>query len=207
MSDHPSLPLYSSVITLPPDPGIDAYTAALSDIPGYRIADADVRSTTVNLGSQWVFAMLGTLKKSSPTPVSVIVADAGDRVTATVASRYFSRMMVPTASLRDHHLRTLTSVVDALCTVSPGMPTVSTRMDATRSETVRAWTMFALTFTAIYLVVTGMISGWSVLTVTSTVIGAAIGFSLAFLIVSRAQRPPTAAEAAYFEAASANRRL
>jgi hypothetical protein len=168
---------------------MDACAGALHDLPGYRRIDAN----TVHLGSQLRYALIGaSFAGSSAAPVTVRFSTdptTGD-TTATVSPRYFTRIIIPLPQVADHQYRTAVMVRDALTTVSPTHPTLSTRIQASRREYDRIWLSSFIVFIVTMLVVIGIIAvftgwpGWSV------VIGACIGGLVGSGAVGSANRPP-----------------
>lgn len=190
MAENPSLPLYTSIITLPDRPGTAAYADALQELPGYRCID----DRTVHLGSQVRYALLGALfDGSSPAPVTVRFAagpGTGD-TTATVSPRYFSRIISSRPEVADHRYRTAVMVRDALATVSPEHPTLVARMQATRREYERSQLSSFAVFIVTVLVVTGIITvlfgwpGWSWSMGIAVCVGGLVGAG----ITASANRP------------------
>lgn len=189
MAENPSLPLYTSVITLPDCGDVAACAGALHGLPGYRRIDG----RTVHLGSQLRYALLGTsFAGSSPAPVTVHFRTdpaTGD-TTATVSPRYFTRIILPLPQVADHQYRTAVMVRDALATVSPAHPTLVTRIQASRREYDRSWLSSFIVFIVTMLVVLGIIgvfTGWPVWT---TAVAALAGGLVGSGLRGFSNRPP-----------------
>lgn len=187
-----TLPLYSSMITLPAGPSIADYASTLRNIPGYRVISSTGRDnddTTVYLGSRPRFAFLGTLASANyPAPVSVHLT-SGNVVTATVSPRHFPALTLPNTKLRDYQVHTAVHVRDALATVAPEAPVAVTRVAATKAETLRGYAALGGFFTLGYLLMRAVLYGWNFATVTTAVFAGALFVGLFALLFSYRKTP------------------
>lgn len=179
-----TLPLYSSMITLPAGPSVADYASALRNIPGYQIASSTGHNNgnmTIRLGNRPRFAFLGTLGTSNyPAPVFVHLT-SGNVVTATVSPRHFPAVTIPNTRLRDYQIRTAVHVRDALATVAPEAPVTVTRVAATKAETFRGYASLLAILISGILFAQFLFNSWDPQILISGLVGGTIGASMTLL--------------------------